>query len=62
VTRHATADVDAPAEMANGRLPEAITAQAIPTRIGWLILIEFSSSVQTSGVVTTPKNEPPLSM
>jgi hypothetical protein len=33
------ADVDAPADMANRKLPEAITAPATPSRIGWLILM-----------------------
>jgi hypothetical protein len=33
------ADVDAPADMANRKLPEAITAPTTPSRIGWILMI-----------------------
>jgi hypothetical protein len=33
------AEVDAPADMANRKLPEAITAPTTPSRIGLLILM-----------------------
>ena len=32
-------DVDAPADMANMKLPEAMTAPARPSRIGWILMI-----------------------
>jgi hypothetical protein len=56
------ADVDAPADMANRKPLEAITAPAIPSRIGWLIFIDSPPMVQTIGLVTTPKDGPPLMM
>jgi hypothetical protein len=41
-TGHATADADAPSEMGNRTTLEAIIAPAMPSRIGSLILIDFS--------------------
>jgi hypothetical protein len=42
VTGHATAGVDAQAEIAKREPPEAITAPATPSRIRFLILIDLS--------------------
>jgi hypothetical protein len=56
------ADVDAPADMANRKLPEAITAPATASRTGWLILIDSPPTVETIGLVTKPQDGPPLSM
>jgi hypothetical protein len=55
------ADVDAPADMANRKLPEAITAPTTPSRIGLLILMTLllGSDDLTSD---EPKDGPSLSM